>query len=64
MSSPSSPAQARSRAEQIYYACLEAGLSFKISQGNVLTLSPPLTITRHDLTRALDIVVTAIKAVR
>lgn len=28
------------RAEKIYYACLEAGLSFKISQGCVLTLSP------------------------
>jgi (R)-1-hydroxy-2-aminoethylphosphonate ammonia-lyase len=50
------------RAERIYYACLEAGLSFKISQGCVLTLSPPLTIGRDDLTRALDIVVTAIKS--
>ncbi|MCK8484235.1 aspartate aminotransferase family protein [Aliiroseovarius sp. S2029] len=48
------------RAERIYYACLEAGLSFKISQGCVLTLSPPLTIARDDLDRALDIVVTAI----
>lgn len=51
------------RAEQIYYACLEAGLSFKISQGCVLTLSPPLTISRADLDRALDIVVSAIKEV-
>jgi (R)-1-hydroxy-2-aminoethylphosphonate ammonia-lyase len=48
------------RAERIYYACLEAGLSYKISQGCVLTLSPPLTISREDLDRALDIVVTAI----
>ena len=48
------------RAERIYYACLDAGLSFKISQGCVLTLSPPLTIARDDLDRALDIVVTAI----
>jgi len=50
------------RAEQIYYACLAAGLSFKISQGNVLTLSPPLTIENADLMGALDIVVTAIRA--
>ncbi len=50
------------KAEKIYYACLEAGLSFKISQGCVLTLSPPLTIARADLDQALDIVVTAIKA--
>ncbi|MCP5085411.1 MAG: aspartate aminotransferase family protein [Rhodobacteraceae bacterium] len=47
-------------AERIYYACLEAGLSFKISQGCVLTLSPPLTISRDDLDRALAIVVAAI----
>ncbi|WP_281973209.1 (R)-1-hydroxy-2-aminoethylphosphonate ammonia-lyase [Ruegeria faecimaris] len=49
------------RAERIYYACLEAGLSYKISQGCVLTLSPPLTITRKDLDCAIDIVVNAIK---
>ncbi|MBS9716512.1 aspartate aminotransferase family protein [Pseudohalocynthiibacter aestuariivivens] len=47
-------------AEQIYYKCLDAGLSFKISQGCVLTLSPPLTIAKADLDRALDIVETAI----
>ncbi len=46
-------------AEQIYYACLAEGLSFKISQGCVLTLSPPLTIARDDLDRALDIVIAA-----
>ncbi|AZV77371.1 aspartate aminotransferase family protein [Parasedimentitalea marina] len=50
-----------SRAETIYYASLAAGLSFKISAGSVLTLSPPLTISRDDLDRALDIVVSAIK---
>jgi 4-aminobutyrate aminotransferase len=49
------------RAEQIYYACLAAGLSFKISAGNVLTLSPPLTIPQDDLDRALGIVETAIQ---
>jgi len=50
-------------AEKIYYACLDAGLSFKISQGCVLTLSPPLTISRAELDAALDIVVTAIRSV-
>lgn len=50
------------RAERIYYACLEQGLSFKISAGNVLTLSPPLTIGRADLDRALDIVIAATRA--
>ena len=41
---------------------LEGGLSFKISQGNVLTLSPPMVITRAELDRALDIVEQAILA--
>ncbi len=49
-------------AEQIYYRCLEAGLSFKISQGCVLTLSPPLTIEKADLDRALTIVEEAVAA--
>ncbi len=50
-------------AEKIYYACLERGLSFKISAGSVLTLSPPLTIPEDDLDRALSIVETAIREV-
>lgn len=55
-----SKTEARDRAERIYYRCLEAGLSFKISAGCVLTLSPPLTIAREDLDRALSIVESAI----
>jgi 4-aminobutyrate aminotransferase len=47
-------------AEKIYYRCLDAGLSFKISMGCVLTLSPPLVISRTDLDRALDIVEEAV----
>lgn len=50
-------------AERVYYICLEKGLSFKISQGNVLTLSPPLTIARSDLDIALTIVIEAVKSV-
>lgn len=49
-------------AERIYYACLEMGLSFKISAGSVLTLSPPLTIDEADLDRALGIVEEALRA--
>lgn len=47
-------------AERIYYRCLENGLSFKISRGCVLTLSPPLTIKRAELDTALTIVENAI----
>ncbi|TMV77131.1 aspartate aminotransferase family protein [Thioclava sp. BHET1] len=49
-------------AERIYYRCLAQGLSFKVSAGNILTLSPPLTIARDDLDRAIDIVSAAILA--
>ena len=48
-------------AEKILYECLENGLSFKISQGNVLTLAPPLIITEEELEYAMDIVEKAIK---
>jgi 4-aminobutyrate aminotransferase len=47
--------QPADKAEQILYGSLERGLSFKVSDGNVLTLSPPLTITQEQLDQALDI---------
>lgn len=50
-------------AEQVMYRCLTHGLSFKIGQGNVLTLSPPLIIAPEELDRALDIVDAALSAV-
>jgi len=56
-------AAANDLAEKIYYRCLEEGLSFKISQGCVLTLSPPLTIARDDLDRALDMIERSVLAV-
>ena len=42
-------------AELIMYECLKNGLSFKVSQGNVLQLCPPLTISRNELDIALGI---------
>ncbi len=42
-------------AERLLYRCLELGLSFKVSQGNVIQLSPPLNIARADLVRAITI---------
>ncbi|MEM6985145.1 MAG: aspartate aminotransferase family protein [Pseudomonadota bacterium] len=50
------------RAERILYACLAEGLSFKLSAGTVLTLSPPMTIDTADLDRALGIVERAVHA--
>jgi 4-aminobutyrate aminotransferase len=42
-------------AERTLYRCLASGLSFKLTMGSVLTLSPPLTITRAELDSALNI---------
>lgn len=42
-------------AEEIMYECLKNGLSFKVSAGNVLQLSPALTISREELGNALNI---------
>ena len=47
-------------AEAALYASLTRGLSFKLTMGSVLTLSPPLIIDRDDLDRAIDIVVASI----
>lgn len=41
--------------EKIMYRCMEKGLSFKISQGNVITLAPPLIIKIEELQKAMDI---------
>ncbi len=43
------------KAEEILYACLERGLSFKISGGSFLTLTPPLTISDEEMQAALRI---------
>jgi len=48
-------------AEIVMYECLKNGMSFKVSQGNVLQLSPPLTITREELTKALQILEAALE---
>lgn len=42
-------------AEAVLYQCLNNGVSFKVSQGNVIQLSPPLVITREQLTLAMAI---------
>jgi 4-aminobutyrate aminotransferase len=46
---------AKDAAEAIMYRALDKGLSFKTTMGNVLTLTPPLTITEAEMSRALDI---------
>ncbi|EIN9984660.1 aspartate aminotransferase family protein [Vibrio parahaemolyticus] len=58
-----SKARAYDEAEAVLYQCLNNGVSFKVSQGNVIQLSPPLIITREQLTEALSIFEEAIAKV-
>ncbi|MDC5706199.1 aspartate aminotransferase family protein [Vibrio europaeus] len=55
--------RAYDEAEVVLYQCLNHGMSFKVSQGNVIQLSPPLIITREQLTEALAIFEEAIAKV-
>ena len=45
------------------YQCLENGLSFKVAQGNVINLSPPLTITDEELKQVFNILDNAIETI-
>jgi 4-aminobutyrate aminotransferase len=47
-------------AEDVMYRSLANGLSFKVGQGNVVVLAPPLVIEERDLDNALAIVEQAI----
>ena len=42
-------------AEEVLYRALSKGLSFKLSMGNIITLSPPLNLTREQMDEALEI---------
>ncbi|MBL8672127.1 MAG: aspartate aminotransferase family protein [Alphaproteobacteria bacterium] len=51
-----SKAPAKEEAETVLYRCLDRGLSFKTTMGNVLTLTPPLVTTEAQMLQALAIV--------
>ena len=46
---------AREEAEQVMYGALSRGLNFKVTMGNIITLTPPLTIIEPEMNKALDI---------
>ena len=48
--------RASDEAEAVMYAALSKGLSFKLTMGNILTLTPAMTITRKEMDHALDII--------
>ena len=45
---------------KIMYECLKNGVNFKVSKGNVIQLSPALTISRKELDKAFDVIDKAI----
>ncbi|MEP6702716.1 MAG: aminotransferase class III-fold pyridoxal phosphate-dependent enzyme, partial [Betaproteobacteria bacterium] len=61
---PKTGEPANDAAERTMYECLARGLSFKVGQGNVLTLGPPLVITREQLERAFEILDAALATVQ
>ncbi len=48
--------RATKEAEVVMYKAMEKGLSFKCSMGNVLTLTPALTISRKEMDDAISII--------
>ena len=48
--------RAGDEAEAVMYAALSKGLSFKVTMGNILTLTPALTITKKEMDSALDVI--------
>jgi 4-aminobutyrate aminotransferase len=58
---PVAKERALEEAGKIMYYCMEKGLSFKVSKGNVIQLSPALTIKREEIDSALSILAEAFK---
>jgi len=55
--------RATDEADQVMYESLTRGLSFKVTMGNILTLTPALTITRPEIDRAVAILDQSLAAV-
>jgi 4-aminobutyrate aminotransferase len=51
---------ATDEAERVMYGALKRGLNFKVTMGNILTLTPALTLTQEELDQALTILDTCI----
>ncbi len=48
--------RANDEAESVMYAALSRGVSFKLTMGNIITLTPALIITQKQMDQALDII--------
>ena len=45
----------RDQSDRIMYRCMELGLNFKVTMGHILTLTPPLVISRPEIDQAIGI---------
>ena len=54
---------ATEEAEQVMYSALSKGLNFKVTMGSILTLTPPLTINKQQMDKALDILAECLQEV-
>jgi 4-aminobutyrate aminotransferase len=52
---PATGERATAEAERVMYAALSRGLNFKVTMGNILTLTPPLTIMSGEFAKAFTI---------
>ncbi|MBS7658577.1 MAG: aspartate aminotransferase family protein [Candidatus Bathyarchaeia archaeon] len=55
--------RASEEGELVMYKCLEKGLNLKLTMGNILALTPALTITKEQMDKALDIIDEALSEV-
>jgi 4-aminobutyrate aminotransferase len=60
---PETRERAVEEAEEVMYRSLEKGLSFKLTMGSIVTLTPALTIQRQELDAAIDILDESLSAV-
>jgi 4-aminobutyrate aminotransferase len=58
------PTPATDEAERIMYAALKRGLNFKVTMGNILTLTPALVISKAEMDQALGILEECLAEVR
>jgi 4-aminobutyrate aminotransferase len=47
--------RANAEAERVLYSALNRGLNFKVTMGNVITLTPALSITKEEMEKGLEI---------
>lgn len=50
-------------AEKVMYKCLSGGVSFKLTMGNIITLTPALVITKEEMDFALGVIEKSIEEV-